>query len=124
VFVPGDSHSSWANELTTHSTVRSPTAVEFVVTSVTSDNVDDFLKLPPRTASLLAEGAIKALNRHVKFVELDSHGYTVLDVRPDRVQADWWYLADRTSRTSGVKHGASYTVASGSQRVTKVADPV
>jgi alkaline phosphatase D len=123
VFLTGDIHSSWAQDVPLDAATypSSPSvAAEFVVTSVTSDNVDDFLKVPPRTASLLGEAAIKGLNRHIKYVELDSHGYTVLDVRPDRVQADWFYLADRTSKTSGVKHGAGYAVAAGTQKVTKV----
>ncbi|MDQ1658464.1 MAG: alkaline phosphatase, partial [Cryptosporangiaceae bacterium] len=121
VFLTGDIHSSWAHDVpldaATYPGSSPSVAAEFVVTSVTSDNVDDFLKVPPRTASLLAESAVRLLNRHTKFVELDSHGYSVLDVRPDRVQCQWWYLADRTSRTSGVRLGAAYAVTDGTQRV-------
>ncbi len=128
VFLTGDIHSSWANDVpldaATYPGHSRSVATEFVTTSVTSDNVDDFLKVAPRTVSLLAEGAIRTFNRHVRAVEMDSHGYTVLDVRPDRVQSDWWFLADRTSKTSTVRHGASFGVASRSQKVTRVARPV
>src|SRR6266511_5349566 len=37
LFLTGDIHTSWANELTTRSTVDIPVAAEFVVPSVTSD---------------------------------------------------------------------------------------
>ena len=102
VFITGDIHSSWANELTTRSTVLSPTGVEFVVPSVTSDNVDDFLHVPPDTVSLLGVAAIRAANPHVKWAELDQHGYGVLDVDADRCHMDWFFLSDRTKVDSGV----------------------
>ncbi len=128
VFLTGDIHSSWANEVpldaATYPGHSRSVATEFVTTSVTSDNVDDFLKVAPRTISLLAEGGIRTLNRHVRAVEVDSHGYSVLEVRPDGVQNDWWFLADRTNRTSTVRHGASFGVAKGTQKITRVARPV
>ncbi|HEY3013490.1 MAG TPA: alkaline phosphatase D family protein, partial [Nocardioides sp.] len=127
VFLTGDIHSSWANEVPVDAATypRSPSvATEFVTTSVTSDNVDDFLKVPPRTVSLIAEGAIRTLNRHTRAVEVDSHGYSVVDVRPDRVQTDWWYVTERTSPTSGVRHAASFAVATKTQKITRVSHPV
>jgi alkaline phosphatase D len=128
VFLTGDIHSSWANEVPLDAATypgHSPSvATEFVTTSVTSDNVDDFLKVAPRTLSLLAEGGIRALNRHVRAVEVDSHGFSVVDVRPDRLQTDWWYLADRTSAASTARHAASFTVASRSQRVVRSSTPL
>jgi len=128
VFLTGDIHSSWANEVpldaATYPGHSRSVATEFVTTSVTSDNVDDFLKVAPRTLSLLAEGGIRTLNRHVRAVEVDSHGYSVVDVRPDRVQTDWWYLADRTKTTSTVRRAASFGVASGSQKIKRVAAPI
>jgi alkaline phosphatase D len=128
VFLTGDIHSSWASDVPLDAAAypsSSPSvATEFVTTSVTSDNVDDFLKLPARTASLLAEGAIKALNRHIRYVEVDSHGFCVVDVRADRLQTDWWYISDRADRAATVRPGASYAVAANTQRVAKASAPV
>ena len=49
--------------------------------------------MPPRTGSLAIEAEIMALNPHVKFVELDSHGVSVLDVTPEEVRMDWYYAS-------------------------------
>jgi alkaline phosphatase D len=68
-------------------------ATELVCTSVTSDNLDEITGSPPRTTSLAVESGIRAANRHVQSLEFDSHGYSVLDVRPERVQMDWFYIS-------------------------------
>ncbi|MEU3622466.1 alkaline phosphatase D family protein [Amycolatopsis coloradensis] len=70
VFLTGDVPSSWANDGPRDGT---SVAVEFVCPSVPSDNIDEQLGVPPRTGSLEVEAAIRALNPHVRFVELDSH---------------------------------------------------
>jgi alkaline phosphatase D len=127
VFLTGDIHSTWACDLPldagTYPASRS-VGVELVGTSVTSDNVDDILGTPPRTTSLSVEQAIMAANRHVRHVELDSHGFSVLDVTPERVQMDWYYLDDRTSRSSGARLATSYAVAAGTQRVVPAAGAI
>lgn len=117
VFITGDIHSSWANELTTRSTVLSPTAVEFVVTSVSSDNFDDFTHVPPDTLSLVAAGLLRGANPHVKWAELDQHGYGVLDVTPERCRMDYYFLTDRTRPDSGAYLAKSFSVGSGVARL-------
>jgi alkaline phosphatase D len=86
---------------------------------VTSDNVDDILKVPPRSLSPVAEGVLRANNRHVREVELDSHGYGVLDVRQARVRMDWYALSDRTRADTGSSPLMSFGTASGTQRVVR-----
>jgi alkaline phosphatase D len=124
VFLTGDIHSSWACDLPLdpglYPASRS-VATELVCTSVTSDNLDDLLGAPPRTASVAVEEAIQGANRHVRHLEFDSHGYSVLDITPERARMDWWYVSDRTVRTTGVRPGASFAVAAGTQRVQQVA---
>ncbi|GAB3484057.1 alkaline phosphatase D [Amycolatopsis cihanbeyliensis] len=128
VFLTGDIHSSWAADIpldrSSYWWNRNSAATEFVTTSVTSDNIDDILKVAPRTVSPLAEAALRTRNWHLEYVELDSHGYSVVDVDPDRVQVDWYYLNDRLSPTSGVRYGRSMATASGSQRVRAADGPV
>jgi alkaline phosphatase D len=124
VFLTGDIHSSWACDLPLdpglYPASRS-VATELVCTSVSSDNLDDLLGAPPRTASVAVEEAIQGANRHVRHLEFDSHGYSVLDITPERARMDWWYVSDRTVRTTGVRRGASFAVAAGTQRVQQVA---
>jgi len=76
------------------------TAVEFATPSITSANFDENVNLA--TAQLL-EGqmnsditAIQGLNLgnpnpHMKYVDLIQHGYYLLDVKPDSLQAEWYY---------------------------------
>lgn len=125
VFLTGDIHSGWAAELPadplTYPLTGDSLGVELVCTSVTSDNLDDIIGAPPRTTSLGVETAIKAANPHVKYLDFDSHGYSVLEVTPERVQMDWFVLLDRTNRGSGAVWSTSWQVAAGSRRVTPAA---
>ncbi|GAA2984157.1 alkaline phosphatase D family protein [Actinokineospora diospyrosa] len=128
VFLTGDIHSSWGAEVpidrSSYWWNGNSVATEFVTTSVTSDNIDDLLKVEPRTLSVAAEAALHVGNLHVRYVELDSHGYSVVDVNPQRVQTDWYYVADRLSPTSAVRHAKSLATADGSQKVKSVSGPV
>jgi alkaline phosphatase D len=127
VFLTGDIHSSWANDVPRDAGLYplSPSvATEFVCTSVTSDNFDEILGTPPRTTSLVLEAAIQALNRHVKYVELDSHGASVLEVTPSGTQMDWYYLANKADPASAATWARSFRTRSGTQRVQSVGTPI
>ena len=79
VFLTGDIHTSWANDVPIDDNtypVTPSVAVEMVGPSVTSDNLDDITGSPARTTSLLLEQEVKADNPWVKYVELDTHGYS------------------------------------------------
>ncbi|HEX2314723.1 MAG TPA: alkaline phosphatase D family protein [Thermomonospora sp.] len=123
VFLTGDIHTSWANDvpLTAATYPLTPSvATEMVVPSVTSDNIDDFLGVPPRTLTLAAEGAVRLTNRHVRWSELDSHGYGVIDVTGERVQMNFYALSDRTRADATSSLMASFAVGSGTQRLTRL----
>lgn len=120
VFLTGDIHTSWANELVTRSTQASPTAVEFVVPSITSDNLNDFLGIPAGFVGPAAASLVRAANPHVKWAELEGHGFGVLEVRPESCRMDWFHVRDRTSRTTTARRVAGYTVSSGVARLRAV----
>ncbi|TGB14082.1 alkaline phosphatase [Streptomyces sp. MZ04] len=127
VFLTGDIHMAWANDVPVKAATYpgSPSAAtEFVVTSVTSDNVDDMLHVAPHTLSLVAVGAIKAANRHVKWLDMDSHGYGVLDVTAERSQMDYYVVSDRKDPEATSSWARSYRTLSGTQKVERVAAPV
>ncbi|TQM31857.1 alkaline phosphatase D family protein [Nocardia bhagyanarayanae] len=116
VFLTGDIHSSWASDLPIDAAnyPGGPTAgAEFVVPSVTSSSIGELLKAAPRTVAVPIEDSIKSFNHHMRYVELESHGYGVLDVTQEQAQMDWFYLADVTDPATGVRHGASFAVPSG-----------
>lgn len=89
VFVTGDIHTSWANDIPgpeyVDSTGAGSAAVEFVVTSVTSPGLDD-INLSPNF--------IQGISPHTKYVNLDTRGFVILDITEERLQGDWYYVSD------------------------------
>jgi alkaline phosphatase D len=127
VFLTGDIHMAWANDVPVKAAtypLSGSAATEFVVTSVTSDNIDDLLHVAPQTVSVVAAAAVKAANRHVKWVDMDSHGYGVLDVTAERSQMDYYVISDRTKRDATSAWTRSYRTLSGTQKVERVDRPV
>ena len=126
VFITGDIHMSWANDIP-----RKPAnypgagtvATEFVVTSVTSNNLDDMVRLPEGSVGPVASAAIQATNNHTRWVETDRHGYAVMTVTPAAAQMDWYFLTDRANRWTRQHLAQSWKVKSGSRRVTRAAGP-
>ena len=126
VFLTGDIHSGWACDLpldaSTYPAGRS-VATEFVGTSVTSNNLDDITGSPPRTSSLGVEAAIMTANRHVKYLNFDDHGYSVLDVTSERTQMDYYKIGDRADQAAGSSWTASWATDAATQRVHPVDGP-
>ncbi|MFF2702761.1 alkaline phosphatase D family protein [Streptomyces cyaneofuscatus] len=127
VFLTGDVHMAWASEVPVKAATYplSPSAAtEFVVTSVTSDNLDDILRVAPQTVSTVASAAVRTANRHVKWVDMDSHGYGVLDVTAERSQMDYYVLSDKTAQDATSAWVRSYRTRRGTQKVERVDSPV
>ena len=123
LFLTGDIHSGWACDLPidglTYPVTGASVGVELVCTSVTSDNLDDITRTPPRTSSLAVETAFKATNPHIKYLDFDSHGFSVLEVTPAGAQMDWYVLTDRTDPNAAAIHSVSYRVPAGTQRSSR-----
>ncbi|WP_406738719.1 alkaline phosphatase D family protein [Streptomyces sp. NBC_00853] len=127
VFLTGDIHMAWANEVPMNMATypgSGTAATEFVVTSVTSDNLDDILHVLPDTLSLVAESAIKAANWHVKWLDMDAHGYGVLDVTAERSQMDYYVVSDKRQPGATSAWSRSYRTLNGTQKVERVHQPV
>ena len=105
VVLTGDVHISLAMEL--------PTGAEFCTASLTSQNVDDKMGWPPRTESVAIEEAYVAALAHVRWCELDSNGYVVVDVTPDRVVAEWWHVDTVLRPSSGERCAARWVIRHG-----------
>ncbi|MEL7162321.1 MAG: alkaline phosphatase D family protein, partial [Bacteroidota bacterium] len=94
-------------------------AVEFATPSICSANFDENLDLTTALGLqfqinrpiLVGEGVnLGNPNPHMKVVDLTQHGYFILDVKPDSVQADYFYtpiLEERVAETFG---SAAYTM--------------
>ncbi|MEU8589845.1 alkaline phosphatase D family protein [Streptomyces sp. NPDC048664] len=127
VFLTGDIHMSWANDVPYDAgtyPVSASAATEFVITSMTSDNLDDIVKVPEGMVSVVASPLIQAANRHVHWVDTDRHGYGVLDITAERAQMDYYVLSDRTRVDATSSWERSYRTRSGTQKVERTYDPV
>ncbi|MGP3705602.1 alkaline phosphatase D family protein [Gordonia paraffinivorans] len=126
VFVTGDIHSSWACDIpvdVANYPGAGTVATELVGTSVTSSNIDEMIGVPPDTAGPALATAITTANHHIRYCDLDAHGYSVLTVTPSAAQMDWYFVYDKTDPRSGQYHARSYRVLSGTQRVQPVSNP-
>ncbi|TQL70316.1 alkaline phosphatase D [Nocardioides albertanoniae] len=127
VFVTGDIHSAWACDLPYDSAVYplgKTAGVEFVATSVTSNNLKDVLGAPRRTVSVTVENIIKTANRHVRHLNFDDHGFSILDVTRNRAQMDWWTIGERRDSNTTATWSTSYATATGSNRIHRVTEPL
>ena len=127
LFITGDIHSGWAAELPYDAStypVGDSAGVEFVCTSVTSNNLKDITGTPARTTSVPVEETIKANNRHVKYLDFDSHGFSVLDVTAKRAQMDWFVIGDRADRGTPITWSKSFATHTGTGRVVEVDRPL
>ncbi|MEW2557275.1 alkaline phosphatase D family protein [Streptomyces griseorubiginosus] len=127
VFLTGDIHMAWANDVPVDAgtyPLSASAATEFVVTSVTSDNLDDLLKVPEGTVTALAAPVIQLANRHVHWVDTDRHGYGVLDITADRAQMDYYVLSDKTKANATSSWARSYRTRTGTQKVERTYSPV
>lgn len=131
VVLTGDIHSSWAADLTedpyradTYNPVTGEGAlgVEFVCPSVTSDSMFKLFGYPYRSGSIAIEEASKADNPHIKFVEGDTHGYVVLDLTPERTQAQWWSAHDVLSPEHTHELMAVWEVQAGANHLNEGAE--
>ncbi|MGB3616642.1 MAG: alkaline phosphatase D family protein [Catalinimonas sp.] len=143
VILSGDFHSSFAYDLayqpsifSDSGTVISPTnitydpatglgshAVEFLTSSITAANFDE--NLNPVTAAQVEFQINQPLpvvnvnpNPHMKYTDLDRHGYYVLDVKGDSTQANFYYVNTILQSDSAEQFGAAWQTKDGANRLT------
>ncbi|MEO8094370.1 MAG: alkaline phosphatase D family protein, partial [Pseudolysinimonas sp.] len=73
--------------------------VEWTVTSITSPNLDDKMGWPRGAESRNYEAALLRNLPDMKWCDLDSHGYLIVDSSPDRLSCQWWFV-DTVSKIS------------------------
>lgn len=115
VVLTGDIHSSWAMHLHTDPTQdakQKPLGVELITPAVTSPGIDDYL------SALLAAQSTQALLSHVEFVDFYYRGYVLLDITPQRLQAQWWVVDNVTSYSYASHCARAFDISTGSNRLT------
>jgi alkaline phosphatase D len=126
VFLSGDVHTAWAVDVKRDpfNEEEQALAVEFVSTSVTSENLDEEMNTEPRTTSVDIERQVIDDNPHVRWTELDSHGYVLVDVTADRVQADWYFVDTLRRRSAGENRAAGWLVRHNEHRLREAREPI
>lgn len=104
VVLSGDIHSAWANDVPysnyNPTTGEGSATVEFVTPSITSDGFPfEF-----------GEDAVLSNNNHVKYTNLLPKGYIVLDVTPNKVQANFYYVSTIAEPTATQSFDVAYFV--------------
>ncbi len=118
VVLTGDIHTSWANDLPLEGQYdddadTGSAAVEFVVTSITSNAVQ--FSVPTNV--------IKQFNPHVQYSKIDQRGYMILDLNKQRAQADWYYMSTVKDSTYQQSFGTSWMVRDSNRYLEQAGTP-
>jgi alkaline phosphatase D len=127
VILTGDFHSSFAFDVVNAPGARRSVAVEALTPSVSSRNFDEILRLAGLPEALSREllvaldSTLIKNNPHLRMVDLTKHGYVLVDVLPERVQAEW-YLSDSVLvRSTNLSLAHAFTVEPGQRLWSRAA---
>lgn len=125
VVLTGDIHSTWVADLCpdpydpeqyNRFTGEGAIGVEFVTPSITSP------ALPPVVGDIAA-AAFVANSPHLKFCDMVSHGFFILDVTKDRAQADWYFMDTIEKEYISHNHAVSYQTINKQNKLSRVSVP-
>ena len=126
VILTGDIHSSWAYDVARDPwdgydarTGRGTVAVELATPAISSPGwgTREPDKAPAR------ERAYLDARPHLKWVEGVHRGYMVLDVTPERIQNDWYFVPTVDRRTDEETFAKGFVSEAGNPHLTEVATP-
>ena len=143
VVLTGDIHSSWAMDLPASRSdpAYTPVGVEFVCPSVTSDGFYELVRaaLPAGTSVAAAVATTQGItatvagaNPWIRYLDGLGHGYVLIDVTPQRVQADYYHTPRPSSALPDPRvdaavepaYAVSWQTVAGSRRVSAASGPV
>jgi alkaline phosphatase D len=101
VILSGDVHVGMDLDLRRAADPDRVVAREFVTASLTSQNLDDKKRWGYRTESVAVEAEMMAALPDVRWLDFDSHGYMLVDVTPERVRVEWWFVDTVLERVPG-----------------------
>lgn len=124
VILTGDIHASFAFDVVQNSTDlrhygngKGAIAVEFAATSISSANADEHIPLERvqliekcmnQPCDQIPFYSNKNPNPHLKYVDLDRHGYFILDLKPQKAQANWYFMKDITTANTAEYFAKAY----------------
>ena len=97
----GDTHSSWALEVTEDAfgdyKTTGAAAVEYGTTSINSGNSNDRAGATDEAVIAHEEYiAGSSINPHLKYTNLRDHGYLELALSKKQAKATWYYTSDKS----------------------------
>lgn len=119
IFVSGDTHCSWAFEVPSSAAAYEANpdaetiAIELGTPSITSSNYDEDESMA--TVLEIEKGYQKA-NPHLKYVNLHDHGYLLLDMNADQINATYHYVETIKERSMKERVGKVMRVGSEGDR--------
>ena len=116
VVLTGDIHSSWALEVardpwSKDAQAREPRVVELITPAVSSPG-----PVPAERAGEFAEDFL-ARHPHLRWVELESRGYVVLDIERSRIRAQWWFMDTVRERRADERLAKTFVIERGAARL-------
>lgn len=125
IFVTGDTHTAWAFEATSdpfnsydQRTGEGAIGIEFGVTSVSSANANE-----RRSDELVIEHELKIVNTdvnpHLKYVNMRDHGYLLLSISNEQVQADYKVVTTLKEKDASTSTDKSFIVNSGKTKLVE-----
>jgi len=134
VFLTGDVHASFAFEVADPAfgnknynpkTGEGAVAVEFVTPSLSAANFDEEIgdALSGQIEEKINKRGPDNPNPHMKFADLDRHGYLVLTVTPEQVQGDYYFLQNILAPQTTEKWGAGFINREGTHHLIKAQNP-
>ena len=116
VVLSGDVHVALAAELGEEAG-NDPVAVEFVNTSLTSQNLDDKMGWLRRSDSIAVELELVRGLLSIRYVDLDSHGFSIVDLDRERLRFEWWTVEEIHERAPGAQLTAAWSVRANQPRL-------
>jgi len=150
IFLTGDSHASWSFDLTkkpaiypnaatanlptpspsyTRATGAGSVGIELATPSITSANFDEAIgKATTAQFEYLINNPVPVgppfgtvvYNPHLKYVDLDRHGYFILDLKDDSAQADYYYVDTLRVSSNKESFGRGVVTLNNSNRITRL----
>jgi alkaline phosphatase D len=102
-------------------------AVEYTTPSISSDNLDELLgdyNSSNVWITRLLSRYFKSINPHIVKLDTTNHGYLILEVTPDRVQGDVWFISDPRSPSASMEYAFSAVTSRGEPQLTLTSSPL
>ena len=111
VALTGDLHSSWANDLPLSgynaSTGANSAGVEFVISGVTSAGIP----------FSVGETLIRLLNPHIKWDDVDRHGYILINITTTQTKCEWYFVPSVLNVNTDQSLAATWYVNAGERHL-------